>query len=427
MKYFRLKLQLVSAVFILFRTGNAFAQTPETTLSGNVYNMQKKAVQGVTVKLASQITTTDENGAFKFVVKHPGKTQIKLSSIGYATLNQFIQLQAGIDNSFSFTLKPSSDELQQVEILGRKSTSYKSDYTFGATKTATYLKDIPQSVSIITKELIADRQIERAWDATKMMSGVNRYSNYNDIVIRGFRSGENQPRLINGLRAAFGYFDQPVTANLERIEVVKGPASALFGNAVPGGTINFVTKKPLTEKRYGLSFSVGSFNTFRGSADFTGPINKDSTILYRFNAAYSNAESFRSLQGSENYMIAPSFSFLPSKHTRINVDFVFNQNNSKIDRGQPVFGASSGSDIYATPISLAIGAPNDFYKVKNLQLNLGLTHDFNEKLSFNASYMKFGWDEKLLEHRTSNTFAVDGDGKEIPSQVAMQVFDRVQR
>ncbi|WP_316734673.1 TonB-dependent siderophore receptor [Pedobacter aquatilis] len=424
------KLQPLLALLIFFIyaiPSEVSAQSAETVLAGIVSNSMGSAIQGATVRVESQNVKTDDAGAFKIVLKRSGKFNIQISSVGYEQLKQNLEIREGSENRFSFTLKSSSQALQQVEILGRKSTSYKTDYSFGATKTATYLKDIPQSVSIITKELITDRQIERAWDATKMMSGVNRYSNYNDIVIRGFRSGENQPRLINGLRAAFGYFDQPVTANLERIEVVKGPASALFGNAVPGGTINFVTKKPLAENRYGLNFTGGSFNTFRGAADFTGPINKDSTILYRFNAAYSNAQSFRNLQGGENYVIAPSFSFLPSEKTRINVDLVYNQSNSKIDRGQPVFGASSASDIYATPIALAIGAPNDFYKVKNLQLNLGLTHDFNENLSFNASYMKFGWDEKLLEHRTSNTFAVDGNGKEIPSKVAMQVFDRLQR
>ena len=126
-------------------------------------------------------------------------------------------------------------------------------------------------------------------------------------------------------------------------------------------------------------------------------------------------------------MIAPSFSFIPSKKTSLNVDLVYSMNNSRIDRGQPIFGASSPNDIYATPTSLAIGAPNDFYKVKNLQLSANLTHAFTDNFSVNASYMKFSWNESLLEHRTSNTFAVDGNGQEIPSKVAMQVFDRLQK
>lgn len=409
---------------------NAFTvcgQLAGTILKITVISQNGSPLADINVQTAAGILlSTDAKGMLTLKNLQPGKIKIMLSGVGFKNMRQTVNIEAGKENRYSFILAPSDGDLQQVEILGRKSNSYKSDYTFGATKTATYLKDIPQAVSIVTKELIADRQIERAWDVTKMMSGVNRYSNYNDIVIRGFRTGENQPRLINGMRAAFGYFDQPVTANLERVEVIKGPASALFGNAMPGGTINFVTKKPLAEKRYGLSFSSGSFNTLRASGDFTGPL-VDSTVLFRVNAAYSNADSFRALQFGENYMIAPSFSFIPSKKTSLNVDMVYNSSNSRIDRGQPIFGGKSNSDIYATPISLAIGAPNDFYKVKNLQLSANLTHSFTDNFSANLSYMRFSWDEKLLEHRTSNGYGVDGNGEEISSKVAMQVLDRIQK
>jgi len=433
MHYLRLKPRfkpvLLLAILLFSLFSNAIAQSGQAYLHGRVTDVQGKALPDINIRLEgrNEPFTSNASGHFNIPDLTPGRYIIYFSGIGYKRLQQSLSIEAARTHEMVFVLSADEVGLQQVEILGRKGSSYKSDYTFGATKTATYLKDVPQAVSIVTKELMADRQMDKAWEVTKMMSGVNRYSNYNDIVIRGFRTGENQPRLINGLRAAFGYFDQPVTANLERVEVIKGPASALFGNAVPGGTINFVTKKPLAEKRSGLTFSAGSFNNLRAAADFTGPLSKDSTILFRLNAAYSNAESFRSLQFSENFMLAPSFSFMPSKKTSINVDMVFSNNNSRIDRGQPVFGASAAGDIFATPISLAIAAPNDFYKVRNLQLNAGMTHDFSENLSLNLSYMKFGWDEKLLEHRTSNIFAVDGAGQEIPSKVAMQVFDRLQK
>lgn len=424
-----LKQMLLIGVLVSISLLAAIAQSSPQQLQGRVTDFQGKALTDINIRLEgrNEPFTSNASGHFTIPDLQPGRYMIYFSGIGYKRLKQPLVIEAGKKQELVFVLSVEELGLQQVEILGRKGNSYKSDYTFGATKTATYLKDVPQAVSIVTKELMADRQVEKAWEVTKMMSGVNRYSNYNDIVIRGFRSGENQPRLINGLRAAFGYFDQPVTANLERVEVIKGPASALFGNAVPGGTINFVTKKPLAEKRSGISFSAGSFNTIRAAADFTGPLAKDSTVLFRLNAAYANAESFRNLQFGENFMLAPSFSFMPSKQTSINVDLVFSHNNSRIDRGQPVFGASASNDIFSTPISLAIAAPNDFYKVRNLQLNVGMTHEFSERLSLNVSYMKFGWDEKLLEHRTSNIFAIDGRGMEIPTKVAMQVFDRLQK
>ena len=86
-----------------------------------------------------------------------------------------------------------------------------------------------------------DRQIFRLNDIAKATTGVNQYSANNDLTIRGFRASDDA-RLINGLRSGQYFFTQPITSNLERIEVIKGPASALFGNAQPGGTINMVTK-----------------------------------------------------------------------------------------------------------------------------------------------------------------------------------------
>jgi iron complex outermembrane receptor protein len=422
----------VSAVVFLFLILNNLtlcAQTGNNTLLVRVTDQQTRPLTGMTVTIegTAQSNATNNKGEAIFTQLSAGEVAVICSGVGYQMHRHVTRVNAGKQTTITIPLAAAEQALQQVEIIGRAKTSYKSDYTFGATKTGTYLKDIPQSVSIITKELIADRQIERAWDATKLISGVNRYSNYNDIVIRGFRSGENQPRLINGLRSAFGYFDQPVTANLERIEIIKGPASALFGNTVPGGTINFVTKKPLPVKRYGISLTTGSFNTMRAAADFTGPVMKDSTVLFRLNTAYSHAESFRNLQFSDNYMVAPSITYLPSPKTALNVDLVYNYNKSRIDRGQPIFGAGSEGDIYSTPISLAINAPNDYYNVRNLQFNFSLSHAFTNNLSVNATYMKYGWDESLSEHRTTNIFAVDGAGKDIPSQVGMQVVDRLQK
>ena len=205
----------------------AIAQPRSAQIQGRVTDLHGKGLPDINIRLEGRNDPFSSNvsGQFRITDLRPGRYMIYFSGIGYKRLKQVLDIEAGKQQELTVVLAVEELGLQQVEILGRKGNSYKSDYTFGATKTATYLKDVPQAVSIVTKELMADRQVTKAWEVTKMMSGVNRYSNYNDIVIRGFRSGENQPRLINGLRAAFGYFDQPVTANLERVEVIKGPSS----------------------------------------------------------------------------------------------------------------------------------------------------------------------------------------------------------
>jgi iron complex outermembrane receptor protein len=395
---------------------SVFAQS----IKGTVKDQSDKPIPALNVTLEGTNigTITDAEGKFALANIQAGKYKILISGIGYLPQKQNITFREGDNLTLNFVVAESITELQSVEIIGRKETTYKNESSFIATKTATPLKDIPQSVSYVTKELIQDQQAIRTGEIIKNVSGVNQFSFYDDFTLRGFRSNV---QLINGLRVTSGFWKQPLTINLERMEVIKGPASALFGNTDPGGTINRVTKKPLDEKRQSLSFTTGSFQTFRALADFTGPMNEQKTLLYRLNLGYENAESFRNLQFNNNIVVAPSISFLPSEKTRINFDMVYNRSKSRLDRGQAVFGTG---DLFSTPISFATGAINDFLNEDNLFITASLNHKFSDKITFNTSYMKFAYAEDLLEHRTANVYAKDGTGRDILTQLEMQVFQR---
>lgn len=317
-------------------------------------------------------------------------------------------------------------ELQTVEITGRLKKDYNSDYSFSATKIAILNKDLPQSIGTVTKELIADRQAFQLADAVKISSGVIPSSYYNQYAIRGISQNE-EGQIINGMRTRQYYFLQPLTTNIERVEVLKGPASATFASVDPGGSINLVTKKPLSQDRKEVSMSVGSFSTFRGTLDFTGPLNEEKTLLYRVNGAYQEARSYRDLAGNKSMLISPSFSYLPNKKTAINAELIFSNMNGVLDRGQPIFGAQAGvTELNSTPISLNLGATNDFFKSKELILMGNFTHQFTPNISFTTSYMKQSWTENLQEHRTTNAFALDIENKPVTSLAAMQFIQRQQ-
>lgn len=112
-------------------------------------------------------------------------------------------------------------------------------------------------------------------EVVKNFSGVSQFTCYDDISIRGFRiNGGSNTQLLNGMRTSTGFWKQPLANYLERVEVLKGPSSALFGNASPEGVIDRVTKKPLDQAANSVSFSTGSYNTLRALADFTGPFNR---------------------------------------------------------------------------------------------------------------------------------------------------------
>lgn len=331
------------------------------------------------------------------------------------------------EDSLHRSRRDTTVRLQQVEVTGRTAKKYTSDYSFSATKIATANKDIPQSISTITKELITDRQAIRAGDVIKYVSGVSPVSFYSHYAIRGLTRNE-ETRIYNGMRTSQYLFNQPLTFNVERIEVIKGPASATISNADPGGAVNIVTKKPLAENRKQASLSIGSFNTYVAALDFTGPLNKDKTLLYRLNVGYEDAQSFRDLIYRKAWMIAPSFSYLIGDKTRMNVEIVVNRDQSRLDRGQPIFGAIAGkTSLHSTPVSFSMSMPNDHNIQNDLKFFASLSHRFSDKITFNLSYLKQVWHEDLFEHRTSNEFAVDSAGKPVSSLAAMQVYERLQK
>ena len=376
-------------------------------------------IAGVAVRLAGtgDGTATDSTGHFSLV----GKGTIRVSMVGYKTAEaqtspEFLRIE----------LQPEASQLQTVEVTGRAARDYNSDYSFSATRISALNKDIPQSVTSITKELMADRQAFQLADAVKIASGVIPSSYYNQYTIRGISQNE-EGQIVNGMRTRQYYFLQPLTANIERVEVIKGPASATFSSVDPGGSINLVTKKPLANPRREASLSAGSFSTFRGTLDFTGPLNESKTLLYRLNGAYQQARSFRDMVSNKAVLLSPSVSYIPNDKTSLNAELIYSTMNGTLDRGQPIFGAVAGeTKLNSTPVSLNLGASNDFFNSREVIIMGSLAHKLTSQISFNAAYMKQSWTEDLQEHRTTNAFAPDIENQPVTSLAAMQFVQRQQ-
>ncbi|WP_026210492.1 TonB-dependent siderophore receptor [Flexithrix dorotheae] len=400
-------------------------------VTGNVTDQQGEALPGVSVSLTKNNQVeggiTDVNGDFNISLESKGTYTLELRYIGFKSHSQTLVVEENkIYNLGEIKLAEDAIQLQSVEIIGRAREDYNSDYSFSASKVAIKNREMPQAISTVTKEFINDRQAFQLADAVKAVSSVTSTGNYNHFNIRGITQAEDG-QVINGMRTRQYYFLQPITAHIERVEVIKGPSSVTFSSVDPGGTVNMVTKKPLTETRNEVSFSAGSFGTIRGAADFTGSLNENETLLYRFNTAFQEARSFRDLVQNNAFLITPSISFLPNSSTALNAEVIYSSGVGNLDRGQPIFGRINGAyDLNSTDISANVGASNDYYKSKELTVMANFTKSFTEKFGFNASYMKQTWKEDLTEHRTENTAAVDIDGNAIPTLAAMRYVERQQ-
>lgn len=394
-------------MFCCFSLTTVFAQQT-TEVRGRVTDENKQPLIGVDVVLegTSIGVSSNDKGFYELRNVPVGKQTIVFSYLGFQTLKIRTDVApnpSGTHTHLDVQLSEELTALQEVEVIGRKESSYKNTNSFIGTKTASALKEVPQSVGYVTKELILDQGATTVNEVVKNISGVNQNSSYNDFSIRGFRAtgNRNSGNLLNGMRAQTSLWKQSSLANIERVEVIKGPASALFGNAAPGGVINRVTKKPLFENKNSITVGVGSWNTLKTYGDFTGPLNPKKTLLYRLNLGYEKTDSFRDLQGSESIIAAPSFSYIPNEKTHINVDFVYQNFNGKIDRGQSV---PADGNVYSTPISRSLSAANDFLKENTLNTTIALTHKFSEHISLNAIYLNSSYSEDMLEHTQANLY-----------------------
>ena len=394
-------------MFCCFSLTTVFAQQT-TEVRGRVTDENKQPLIGVDVVLegTSIGVSTNDKGFYELRNVPVGKQTIVFSYLGFQTLKIRTDVApnpSGTHTHLDVQLSEELTALQEVEVIGRKESSYKNTNSFIGTKTASALKEVPQSVGYVTKELILDQGATTVNEVVKNISGVNQNSSYNDFSIRGFRTtgNRNSGNLLNGMRTQTSLWKQSSLANIERVEVIKGPASALFGNAAPGGVINRVTKKPLFENKNSITVGVGSWNTLKTYGDLTGPLNPKKTLLYRLNLGYEKTDSFRDLQGSESIIAAPSFSYIPNEKTHINVDFVYQNFNGKIDRGQSV---PADGNVYSTPISRSLSAANDFLKENTLNTTIALTHKFSDHISLNAIYLNSSYSEDMLEHTQANLY-----------------------
>lgn len=375
--------------------GRAPAQTGNCLIKGHIITPDGNAVLAtVALQKQGKTTPTDNNGNFRLKATLPLQDTLLITSVELESYSQPITGNAaGTIDVGDVHLSFHTFDLQNVEVKGRRNRSYKSDYSFSATKTQVPVVQIPQTISSVTKELIQDRMDFTLKEAVTEAAGISSYSGYDEYTIRGFRA-ENA-RLINGLRGYNTTYTSNMLVNVERVEIIKGPTATLYGNGDPGGTINLVTKKPLEQKEQELSVAGGTWNHIRAGTDVTGPVNKKKTVLYRFNAGYDNTKSFRDLWYDKSYQLAPSFSFVPNGKISLNADVSLSHINTLLDRGQPAFQDGS---LKSTPLSLITSQPGDYLHETTLASNVLFSYNINKHLSFNSGYLNYLTQQNVAEH-----------------------------
>ena len=246
------------------------------------------------------------------------------------------------------------------------------------------LIDTPAAIQIIPRLVIEEQGARRLSDVMRNVSGVQngstRGGRVDIFVMRGFQMGRIAR---DGFPPAISFNDgqRLGLANVERVEVLKGPASVLYGAAEPGGLINVVTKRPEAESRYSFTGKAGSFDFYNADIDLNQPLTKDGKLLARLNASYESADSFRDLFiKSERTHLAPSLRWRPTARTTADFDLEYYKVERPYDPGLIAIGGKA----LALPRERFLGSRMDRFKSDEVRLQTTVDHQLNENWSLRA-------------------------------------------
>lgn len=311
------------------------------------------------------------------VVQQDANT-VRVSVIGVNALPQTeVTLKTG---DLAYSLTPDADTPdEEIVVTGNRRDGYNPVNSSTATGTNTPIRDIPLSIQVVPQQVLQDRNLTELGTALETVGGVAPAGGRGtsifgaNLLIRGFDASESV------FRDGITYFSlAPLSTNdIERVEVLKGPASVLFGQGDPGGIINLVAKMPLREPLYSVSLSAGNFNTYRGDLDFSGPLTDDKTVRYRLNLSYENYGSFRDFVYGERFIISPVLTWDIGPNTSLNFYGQYTRNRETIDEGL----VALGDGVADIPRDRFLG--EKFGEFKQDQFNLGyrFNHRFSENLS----------------------------------------------
>jgi iron complex outermembrane receptor protein len=259
-------------------------------------------------------------------------------------------------------------EIEAVTVYGRRLGRIPGET---ATKSGAPVIETPFTVNIVSRELLDLRNVSNIGEAAETISGVQRtigFSGNQRFRIRGF---QNISTLRDGFRQSVSQPEIDLQG-VESVEVLKGPASALYGRFEPGGVINFVSKRPRSEAGGEIFLTGGSYDYWRGGLDVTGPLDAEGTVLGRLNVGYETADSYRDGIDNEQLFISPVVEWRPDADTSLLGRLEYTRRDAAFDRGlgnNPVF--------LDQPVSRNYG--EDFMRIEKEQWVGAL--EFNRRLN----------------------------------------------
>lgn len=281
---------------------------------------------------------------------------------------------------------------------------YVAKRSAAATKTDAPIIETPQSMSVVTKDEIERRNSDTIKSAVSYTPGVipSRYfdKRYDDVVIRGFTDSDYY---LDGLKTASNQFSFTIVEpyGLERIELLRGPSSTLYGQSSTGGIINSTSKRPTEEPVRELKLTLGNNEKYQGAFDFGGSLDSNGQWLYRLTGLVRESETQTDFVRDDRIYIAPSIEWRPTEDTSITVFANYLKDDLGNSGGTAAFLPSSGTALPnpngKIDRSTYGGEPSsDFYEREQFFIGYDFEHRFNDTLAFkqNIRYQESEFDSQ---------------------------------
>jgi len=286
-------------------------------------------------------------------------------------------------------------------------TGYLAQQSVTGSKTDTPILEIPQSISVVTQDQIAAQGAQSVNDALEYTPGVSLQSFGSNTFFDLFKlRGFDVPRYLDGLRLPMDNTTFAVprieTYGLERLEVLKGPSSGLYGQSDPGGIVNMISKRPQATPHSSVEGTFGSFNRFQGAFDIGGPVDPKGEFLYRIVGLGRQSDTQTDFMKDNKLYIAPSLTWRPTADTSLTILSQY----SKIDNkgyqqyvpGQVTFLPNPNGRV---PYSRYLGEPGlDGFNLEQASIGYEFNHRFDNNLQFRQNFRFFDVSNNLAATRS---------------------------
>ncbi|WP_368508042.1 TonB-dependent siderophore receptor [Bradyrhizobium lupini] len=291
-----------------------------------------------------------------------------------------------------------------------------------ATKTDTPLIETPQSVSVVTTDQVRNQGAVSIGEALRYTAGVSGDVNggsdtrFGALQIRGFDTTMSG-LYVDGLRipsSNYVHFNGLDPHGAERLEVLKGPSSAMYGGSGTGGILNYVTKLPTAQQFGEVSISGGSFNRYQGQFDMGGPANKDGTVLWRRTGVVRDGETQVDFTKDNRVFVAPAVTFKPNDDTTITI--LANYQRDRAGWGLqflPASGTVWPNNGRTIPVSFFAGVPSfNAFNTEIATAGYQLSHNFTDNITFRQN-LRYAY-----QHNEEKVFFGGGYTDEAAGQLA---------